>query len=85
MIAINKRLLISESCGALNRCTPYRGKPDQHDMYASHTSPRTPGVRFLLVVHSILLRKPFMRCRQIWTDPTAPEKKGSRHNPQHAG
>jgi hypothetical protein len=26
-----------------------------------------------------------MSCRQIWTDPTAPEKKVSRHNPQHAG
>jgi hypothetical protein len=23
--------------------------------------------------------------RQIWTDPTALEKKGSRHNPQHTG
>jgi hypothetical protein len=29
--------------------------------------------------------QPFMRHRQIWTDPTAPEKRGSRHNPQHAG
>jgi hypothetical protein len=29
--------------------------------------------------------QPFTRHRQIWTDPTAPEKKGSRHNPQHAG
>jgi hypothetical protein len=28
--ATNKRLLISESRGDLNRCTPYRGKPDQH-------------------------------------------------------
>jgi hypothetical protein len=25
-----------------------------------------------------------MSCRQIWMDPTALEKKGSRHNPQHA-
>jgi hypothetical protein len=50
MTVINKRLLISESCGALNRCTPCRGKPDQHDTYASHTSPRTPDVRFLWVV-----------------------------------
>jgi hypothetical protein len=30
MTATNKRLLISESRGDLNRCTPYRGKPDQH-------------------------------------------------------
>jgi hypothetical protein len=29
--------------------------------------------------------QPFVRRRQIWTDPTAPEKKGSRHNPQHIG
>jgi hypothetical protein len=26
-----------------------------------------------------------LRRRQIWMDPTAPEKKGSRNNPQHAG
>jgi hypothetical protein len=32
-----------------------------------------------------LMWQPFMRHRQIWTDPTAPEKKDSRHNPQHAG
>jgi hypothetical protein len=30
MTATNKRLLISESRGDLNRCTPYREKPDQH-------------------------------------------------------
>jgi hypothetical protein len=29
--------------------------------------------------------QPFARRQQIWIDPTAPEKKGSRHNPQHAG
>jgi hypothetical protein len=34
MAATNKRLLISESCDNPNRCTPYRGKLDQHDMYA---------------------------------------------------
>jgi hypothetical protein len=48
--ATNKRLLISESRGDSNRCTPYRGKPDQHDTYASHTSPRTPDVYFLRAV-----------------------------------
>jgi hypothetical protein len=42
---MNKRLLISESHGDSNWCTPCRGKPDQHDMYASHASPRTSGVR----------------------------------------
>jgi hypothetical protein len=29
--------------------------------------------------------QPFVRHRQIWTDHTTPEKKGSQHNPQHAG
>jgi hypothetical protein len=49
MAAMNKWLHISESHGNSNRCTPYRGKPDQHDTYASHASPRTPGIRFLRV------------------------------------
>jgi hypothetical protein len=48
--ATNKRLLIFESRGDLNRCTPCREKSDQHDTYGSHASPRTPGVRFLRVV-----------------------------------
>jgi hypothetical protein len=46
----NKRLLISEIHGDSNRCTPYRGKSDQHDTYASHASPRMPGIRVLWVV-----------------------------------
>jgi hypothetical protein len=29
--------------------------------------------------------QPFASRQQIWTDPTVPEKKGSRHNPQYAG
>jgi hypothetical protein len=48
--ATNKRLLISESRDDSNQCTPCRGKSDQHDTYASHDSPRTPGVHFLRVV-----------------------------------
>jgi hypothetical protein len=48
--ATNKRLHISESCGDSNRCTPYRGNPVQHDMYASHANPRTPDVCFLRAV-----------------------------------
>jgi hypothetical protein len=47
MIATNKRLLISESHGDSNRCTPCRVKPDQHVTYASHSSPRMFDVRFL--------------------------------------
>jgi hypothetical protein len=50
MAGTNKRVLISESRDDLNRCTPYRGKPDQYDMYISHASPHTPGVRFLWAV-----------------------------------
>jgi hypothetical protein len=50
MTATNKRLLISETRGDSNRCTPYRGKPDQHAMYASHSSLRMPGVHFLWAV-----------------------------------
>jgi hypothetical protein len=50
MAATNKRLLISESRNDSNRCTPYRGRPDQHDTYAFHVSPRTSGVRFLRAV-----------------------------------
>jgi hypothetical protein len=47
----NKRLLISESSGDSNRCTPYRGKPDQHNTYASHASPHTLNLRFLRTFH----------------------------------
>jgi hypothetical protein len=50
MAATNKRLLIFESHGDSNRCTPYRGKLNQHDTYASHASPCTPDVRFLRAV-----------------------------------
>jgi hypothetical protein len=46
----NKRLLISESHGDSNRCTPCRGKLDQYDTYASHASPRTPSICFLRAV-----------------------------------
>jgi hypothetical protein len=48
--ATNKRLLISESDGDSNQCTPCRGKPNQHATYASHSSPRMPGIRFLWAV-----------------------------------
>jgi hypothetical protein len=48
--ATNKRLLISESRGDSNQCTPTRGKLDQHDTYASHVSPRVLGVCFLWAV-----------------------------------
>jgi hypothetical protein len=50
MTLTNKRLLTSESHGDSNRCTPCREKSDQHAIYASHASPRTPDVRFLRAV-----------------------------------
>jgi hypothetical protein len=50
MAATNKRLLVSESHGDSNHCISCRGKPDQHDTYAFHVSPRTPSVCFLRVV-----------------------------------
>jgi hypothetical protein len=50
MTVTNKRLLISESHGDSNRCTPYRAKPDQHATYTSHSSSRTPGVHFLRAI-----------------------------------
>jgi hypothetical protein len=50
MTATNKRLLISESRDDSNQCTPWRGKSEQHAMYAFHFSPRTPGVHFLRAV-----------------------------------
>jgi hypothetical protein len=50
MTATNKYLLISESRDDSNRCTPCRGKPDQHNTYASHANPCMPGVRFLRAV-----------------------------------
>jgi hypothetical protein len=50
MTATNKRLLISESRGDSNRCTPCWGKPDQHATYTSHYSPHMSGVHFLRAV-----------------------------------
>jgi hypothetical protein len=50
MTATNKRLLISESRGDSNRCTPCRGKLDQHATYASHSSPCMSDVCFLWAV-----------------------------------
>jgi hypothetical protein len=36
-IITNKRLLISESHGDSNRCTSYKGKPDQHTTRFPHS------------------------------------------------
>jgi hypothetical protein len=77
MTDTNKRLLISESCGDSNWCTPCRGKPDQHDTYASHASPRTPGVCFLraVPVHGnlswVIDRSHYSREKGLLTQSTA--------------
>jgi hypothetical protein len=81
MTTINKRLLISESRGDSNRCTPCRGKPDQHATYASHASPRTPSIRFLRAAPYVAT---FHESSTELSKPTALEKKDSRHNPQCA-
>jgi hypothetical protein len=72
MAVMNKRLLISESCDDSNRCTPYKGKHDQHDTYASHASPRT------LPTNGPHTWQPFVSRQQRWMDTTAPKKKCSR-------
>jgi hypothetical protein len=78
--ATNKRLLISESCSDLNRCTPCRGKPDQHATYASHSNPRTPSVRFLWA---------FLICDNLSLAPTkwkqAPTPRRSLGNQRQTG
>jgi hypothetical protein len=72
MTVTNKRLLISESHGDSNWCTPCSGKPDQHDTYTFYTSPRTHGVCFL---HTIPVRGNLSHNRQqIWTDPLPQEE-----------
>jgi hypothetical protein len=73
MAATNKQLLISESHGDSNRCTPSRKNPDQHDTYASHASPRTSGVSFL---RAIPVRGNLSRShQQRWTKSLLPRKK----------
>jgi hypothetical protein len=58
MATTNKWLLMSESRGDSNRCTPCRGKPGQHDTYAWCTLP-TGGPHTW---------QPFMSHQQGWTD-----------------
>jgi hypothetical protein len=55
-----------------------QGKPNIHDTYAFYTSPRT------LPVGNPRTWQPFTLTQWSWTDPTAPDKNGFRHNPQHA-
>jgi hypothetical protein len=78
MTATNKRLLIFESRGDSNRCTPYRGKPDQHTTrFSRSVRVWSKTICISRSPHIATLRE----MQQIWTDPTPPEKNGSRHNP----
>jgi hypothetical protein len=83
MTAMNKRLLISESRGDSNRCTSCRGKtrPTRHVRFPRQST----YARCTLRVGSPRMWQLLVRRWQIWIDPTTPEKKGSRHNPQHVG
>jgi hypothetical protein len=77
MIAINKWLHISESHGHSNRCTPCRGKPDQHARMLPtlvHIRPAYASSGwspYMATFHRMLIDLDRSYC--------------SRHNPQHAG
>jgi hypothetical protein len=82
MTATNKQLLISESHGDLNRCTPCRGKSDQHatrflrsDRVWSKTIRISRGPH-IATFCTVVNRFERVHC---------PEKKGSRYNPHHVG
>jgi hypothetical protein len=82
MTATNKRLFISESHGDSNRCTPYRGKPDQH----ATRFPRSVRVWFKTIHISRGAHiATFCKTTTGLADLIAPEKKGSRHNTYHVG
>jgi hypothetical protein len=59
MVVTNKWLFISESRGDSNRCTPCRGKPDQHDTYA----------RRILYAGGPRTWQPFTSHWQSWAGP----------------
>jgi hypothetical protein len=82
MTTTNKRLLISESRGDSNRCTPHRGKLDQHTTRFSHSvRVWSKTIRIPCGPHIATLREVIKRVEQGHLS----RKKGSRHNPQHAG
>jgi hypothetical protein len=66
MTATNKRLLISESRGDSNRCTPCRGKPDQHATRFSRSVRIWPStIRISRGPHIATFREVFNRFEQI--------------------
>jgi hypothetical protein len=45
----HRELVHGDLCSSISPVTP-RGKPEQHATYAYHSSPRTPGIRFMWAV-----------------------------------
>jgi hypothetical protein len=80
MSATNKWLLISESPGDSNRHTPCRGKtwPTRHVCFSRQST----YTQWTLPAGGPRTWQPFASHQQRWMNPTGPEKKGSRHNPQ---
>jgi hypothetical protein len=78
----NKQLLLSENHGDLNRFIPCRGKLNQHDIYTLSTPVHVRPT------YASYGQSPYVATfHESSTDldrVIAPEKKGSRHNPQHA-
>jgi hypothetical protein len=82
MTATNKRLLISESRGDSNQCTPCREKFDQHatrfprSVCVWSTTIRISRGPHIATFHTVVNRFEQIHCTR---------EEGSRHNPQHAG
>jgi hypothetical protein len=72
-------ILISESHGNSNRCTPCR-RNLTNTSHASHA--RSAYGRRPYVSHGVNIEQPFTESSTDLYRSTAPEKKGSRHNPQ---
>jgi hypothetical protein len=73
MTATNKRLLISESHSDSNRCTNYRGKPDQHatrfprSVHVWSTTIRISCGSHIAIFHTVVNRFEQIHCtREEW-------------------
>jgi hypothetical protein len=76
MTAINKQLLISESHDDSNRCTPCRGKSDQHATrfsYSVHIWTKTIRISrglYITVFHKVINRFEQIHCPREEELPT---------------
>jgi hypothetical protein len=78
----NKQLLISESRDDLNRCTPWRRKPDQHATRFPHSvRVWSTTIRISCGSHIATFHTPSTYLNRS----TTPKKKGFWHNSQHTG